>query len=429
MKLIKIFLFTYFMASLGTLSAEFMICDNWNINKNGGTINEICDWWYLTGTIDWLNSFSWTYQELEIWSFWNNFTKTEIETHWLNYNYSVGFIGNNFKTKEFVKDYNINPVWFLGSYIWVDLIYPEKEILRYWKLEVIEKSKKSSSKSWNIIRCETPEKVIWIDISIKKDNDSDYLNISWDEHKDSIKLVQVLPKQKTFYIESWSDFNEFSLKDNRKYYYYVVAYNDCWTSLYSDIIKLKYVKSEVENPYFSFKKKDVFLDLQKVFYINKELNKIEESKKDKLLRCYSYDYCDNTDLFKDFDKQIEKLINKEEYKEFKINENIIVKTWDDYITIIYKVFGKSWFYSWGYEIKEYDKFISILVRAILYSENMGVEEIKYLSYKRMQISLMDTDLDKKIENLIIHLKEINIIYDKLEDKSRLFNILKDYLDK
>ncbi len=100
------------------VNAEKTICDSWNINKNWITLEKICNWWYMTWSIKWVDSFTWSFKNLQTWYWWTN----------NNYNKDLN-LEKNFPTWEFdanktTKIRNTNPEYTIPVwYIWTGFNY------------------------------------------------------------------------------------------------------------------------------------------------------------------------------------------------------------------------------------------------------------------------------------------------------------------
>lgn len=187
------------------------------------------------------------------------------------------------------------------------------------------------------------------------------------------------------------------------------------------------VLKSLENK-FNLSKYQIFLDLEKLYYINVELAKLSNHQNEILINCYQYIECIDNKLFKSFDEKIYTFINQNEYKYLWINIDDSTVNWNEYIKLIYKVFSKNWFYSWKYSFSELDLFTDILLDAVFYEQDFRDKKLDYFSYNRLNISLVNSGLSFKIEKLIGFYDEINYIYKNINDKSKLFSLLKNYLN-
>lgn len=192
----------------------------------------------------------------------------------------------------------------------------------------------------------------------------------------------------------------------------------------------KNIISNIDNNFYINNEK-VFNDLLKTYYINKQLKNENISNKDKLISCFKYERCSEMDLYINFNEEITNLINIKESKELWINfNNNDVITWKNYINILFKVVSKEEFYKNKYSLDEYNKFINILSEAIIYSEWIENTKLTFVDYYSLQLELLTNEkLYYSIQYLTNnHLKIINNIYEKLNDKSKLLLIIRDYLN-
>jgi hypothetical protein len=188
---------------------------------------------------------------------------------------------------------------------------------------------------------------------------------------------------------------------------------------------------------FYLNNEKVFNDLLKIYYINTQLKNENILNKKKLISCLKYEWCYEKDLYINFYEKIHNLININESKNLWININNIgtsnknIITWENYINILFKIIWKDEFYSNKYNLDEYNKFINILTEAIIYSRWIKNTKLTFVDYYSLKLELIFNEkLFNSIEYLTNnYLKSINLVYEKLIDKSKLLKIIRDYLNK
>ena len=53
-------------------NANYSVCDSWNIDFSWTWVIEICNWWSMTGSIIWIENFTWNFVNSDMWFWWNN---------------------------------------------------------------------------------------------------------------------------------------------------------------------------------------------------------------------------------------------------------------------------------------------------------------------------------------------------------------------
>jgi len=183
---------------------------------------------------------------------------------------------------------------------------------------------------------------------------------------------------------------------------------------------------------FKLNNKKVYNDFIKTYYINMELNKLSDFKKEELILCFRLNNCNNYEKYYEFLQSINKLINKYEYKKLWININKKNEiTRQTYSEIIFKIIAKQEFYDESYTLFEYEKFIGILIEALFFDENIINDKLNYFTYKSLNLELISNrELFDSISYLTkYHLKNINNIYEKITEKNELLEVLRSYLGK
>lgn len=162
-KVIKYFLLLVLLFYSKT-NADYIICDSWDINYDGKTVSEICNWWYQSINISEINSFTWSFIDLNLWYWWIDFDlvmNLNIEE-----NLPMWYFGTNIKTKVlknnpenyiyiwhiWIKnDYNIIsdvvenfPIWYFDTNIKTKVLNNKPEyILPIWYLWNVVIAKKN----------------------------------------------------------------------------------------------------------------------------------------------------------------------------------------------------------------------------------------------------------------------------------------------
>lgn len=112
-KIIKYFLLSVLLFYSKT-NADYIICDSWNINYNWKTVSEICNWWYQSIDISKINSFTWSFIDLDLWYWWTDFdlvVNSNIEE-----NLPMWYFGINIKTKVLTNNpENYIYIWYIWT--------------------------------------------------------------------------------------------------------------------------------------------------------------------------------------------------------------------------------------------------------------------------------------------------------------------------
>jgi len=113
--LVKILLFlSLYFVFIYQLYAWVIICDSWDINLKWTTNSLICNWWFESNSIDDIDSFTWSFSDIDSWYWWsvNKYNKSlNIEN-----NLPVWFFNSNKLTKVLSKKPNFShTTWFLWT--------------------------------------------------------------------------------------------------------------------------------------------------------------------------------------------------------------------------------------------------------------------------------------------------------------------------
>ncbi len=143
--IIKIFIFiiSYFSYNFFA-NSDFIICDSWNINIFWKNVSEICNWWYENLSIEWIESFTWSYIDFNSWFFWNKYSFIPK----MNIYNSIVIWFFDLNQKTVIS--NVNPnyetiIWFLWQSNILEKNIDLKQNLPIWFFDEIKKTKASST--------------------------------------------------------------------------------------------------------------------------------------------------------------------------------------------------------------------------------------------------------------------------------------------
>ncbi len=110
LKLIKTLFFLQSLFVFCVTSADFSICDSWNLKLWWKNIVEICNWWYISNDITEIKSFTGSFSDFS-WVIIENKDYINLD---INRNLIVWFFDKNKKTVLTDKniDYSV-PIWFI----------------------------------------------------------------------------------------------------------------------------------------------------------------------------------------------------------------------------------------------------------------------------------------------------------------------------
>ena len=188
------------------------------------------------------------------------------------------------------------------------------------------------------------------------------------------------------------------------------------------------------------KTRQVFENLIKIYYINKELGNLR--KEEKMLSCLKLEWCEDIEGYIDFMKWIENKLEEVNLRNKRYIEREAEKlwidlddenevTWEEYTKILYRVMWKQEYKKSWYTKQDYEKLIEILKESVFYKENFKTERLNYFEYQKLNLFLLwYNDIQKKIWNIVEkYLEQVLRIYDKLEKREELLIIFSDYLKK
>ena len=421
--------------SINYVNASIKICD-W-----GDDLDITCKNWALIDDIKKVNSFSWNYTDFEklffgtklnlkdkidftystpIWFFWINFNnKKDLEK--TSYSTPVWYFGMSFtKNEERLDMQYITPVWFFGMYKWKNVDFPK---LLELKKDLTNKEAINILLDSNLWDNEIKNKLYYLFPELNLSEILNYSNatllfsnINWgiiiqnsELSFNLFKKLGIIEQSKKINEEiSKKDFLEISSKINLR------------TNLRNDIL---YNIDDV----FILDKDLIVKDIYFIYYLNKELKNLKQINNSNYLElksCFELNWCNNVSLYLEYREKIEKLVVLSDIS--KLWVNIIWEiSLEDYMKILFSIFWKEGYDKWWYDVYEYQNFIDILVESIIYKEDF--EDMKFLNYNRFKLISIDLDLERLINILLKYREEIIKIYDEIDDKSRLFEILRKYL--
>jgi len=186
---------------------------------------------------------------------------------------------------------------------------------------------------------------------------------------------------------------------------------------------------------FSPSIEDVYYDIDLLYNVNKKLQVLKIKNKinyELIKKCFLSSGCSDIWKYYKFIEQIKNEYNKNEHTALWISfDTNTILDYKMYFKILFTVFSKRGYYDWGYIKSEYLKYIWILVDSISMWESWSDELVWFLSYNRMSYMILDNDDFQKNLELMTkkYLKEINSLYNKMRDKTKLFEVIRDYIMK
>lgn len=175
-KIVNVFLFLIiFFSYYSDLYSWFIVCDSWNINLSWMIDSEICDWWYQSNNIEKIESFTWSFSNVNSWYWWNKNAdfgdnnieenlpawffdlnkKTKISIESPEYLFHVWFI---WTANKYLNNVNIKenlPVWFYDQIRTTKTINSNPEynfpVWYFWNNQIIVENKKSGRRAYNPI--------------------------------------------------------------------------------------------------------------------------------------------------------------------------------------------------------------------------------------------------------------------------------------
>lgn len=167
-------------------------------------------------------------------------------------------------------------------------------------------------------------------------------------------------------------------------------------------------------------------EIDKVFLINKYLKEYKSTDKkkfDSLNNCVSHVSCDDVSILKNIDNEL--------YLTSKRTQANDIKTYNDYIKLLYyEAWYNSYIKKW-YSEANYNKLIDIIKESLTYWNSFYNKSISFDSFQNLQYEVIFYDKLKSNISLLTekYLDKIILIYDDYSSKKEeLLGILKSFLE-
>ena len=335
-----------------------------------------------------------------------------------NYNYSYKIVAFNECSQEASSDiFTYNNTWDVNRYENID-----KNLLKSGKLHI------TISEAINILynekynKQEIRDKLYYLfpDINLEKilnyeDTSLLIANIRW----------ETIITDKNLAFDIFKNFWLFNDHINKKSKINYFDFLEILSKINSKRNFKDYFLSNIDY-IFNLTNEKIINDLFYIYNLNNELQylkKINYNKYLNLKSCFEFNWCNNIDLYIKTKEKINKIsLNQINNLWLENLKNVSIK---NYLKILFLINWKDRYNSLWINKIDYNNFIGILVKSILYNESDY--NLNYLTYNRLNLIQIDLNLKKSINRLLIYWKEIGQIYKINKDNQRLFDLIKNYL--
>ena len=335
-----------------------------------------------------------------------------------NYNYSYKIVAFNECSQEASSDiFTYNNTWDVNRYENID-----KNLLKSGKLHI------TISEAINILynekynKQEIRDKLYYLfpDINLEKilnyeDTSLLIANIRW----------ETIITDKNLAFDIFKNFWLFNDHINKKSKINYFDFLEILSKINSKRNFKDYFLSNIDY-IFNLTNEKIINDFFYIYNLNNELQylkKINYNKYLNLKSCFEFNWCNNIDLYIKTKEKINKIsLNQINNLWLENLKNVSIK---NYLKILFLINWKDRYNSLWINKIDYNNFIGILVKSILYNESDY--NLNYLTYNRLNLIQIDLNLKKSINRLLIYWKEIGQIYKINKDNQRLFDLIKNYL--